>query len=75
MVRVERGNTVLDIEPENTEYYLSLGFDVLDDKGKVIKKAIPTSMEALRKAYIDNTAEIEKLRAEIAKLKRKPKKD
>lgn len=71
MIRVERGNVILDIKPENLDYYMSLGYSQVDDKGNVIKKAIPTTIEELRKAYIENQETIEKLQFEIKKLTKK----
>lgn len=73
MITVERRNTVLDIAEEDLDYYMSMGFNQVDKNGKIIKKAIPTSIEELRKAYIEQLSEIESLKAEIKRLRRAKK--
>ena len=52
---------------------MSMGFNQVDKNGKIIKKAIPTSIEELRKAYIEQLSEIESLKAEIKRLRRAKK--
>ena len=69
MVRVERGNVVLDIKDDVVDHYLALGYNVVDEQGRIIKTAIPTSLGALQAAYVANQAKIADLEAEIEKLK------
>lgn len=72
-VIVQRANVVLQISPQQVDYYLNQGYNVIDEKGNVIKESIPRNLGDLQKAYIDHVAEIESLKEEIRKLK-EPKK-
>ncbi len=72
-VIVQRANVVLQISPQQVDYYLNQGYNVIDEKGNVIQKSIPRNLGELQKAYIDHIAEIESLKEEIRKLK-EPKK-
>lgn len=72
-VIVQRANVVLQISPQQVDYYLNQGYNVIDEKGNVIQKSIPRNLGELQKAYIDHVAEIESLKEEIRKLK-EPKK-
>lgn len=74
MARVERGNVVLDIKDTEVQRYLDLGYNVVDEKGKVIKACVPTDLATLRKAYIEHTAKIAELEATIKSLQTKPAK-
>lgn len=72
-ILVQRANVVLQISPQQVDYYLNQGYNVIDEKGNVIQKSIPRNLGELQKAYIDHIAEIESLKEEIRKLK-EPKK-
>lgn len=72
-VIVQRANVVLQISPQQVDYYLNQGYNVIDEMGNVIQKSIPRNLGELQKAYIDHVAEIESLKEEIRKLK-EPKK-
>ena len=69
MVKVERGNVVLNVKDDVVDHYLALGYNVVDEQGRIIKTAIPTSLGALQAAYVANQAKIADLEAEIEKLK------
>lgn len=81
MVRVERGNVQLDVKDDVVDHYLALGYNVIDEQGRIIRASIPTNLGALQVAYVsheakiaDLEAEVEKLRAENKSLKAKAKK-
>lgn len=81
MVKVERGNVQLDIKEDAVDHYLALGYNVVDEQGRIIKTALPTGLGTLQAAYVvhetkiaDLEAEVEKLRAENKSLKAKAKK-
>ena len=75
MVRVQRYNVILDIDDEELPKYMNLGYNQIDAvTGKVINEAIPTDANVLRCAYQEHIKEIAELKAEIEKLKAKPKK-
>lgn len=82
MTRIERGNVVLDVKDDAVDHYLALGYNVVDEQGRIVKAAVPTQLGALQVAYVEKEAkiaeleaEIEKLKAENKKLKKKSKED
>lgn len=68
MQRVERGNVVLKVEDFEVQHYLTLGYSLTDDKGNVIKEAMPSNVGVLQEAYIKHTKKIAELEATIAEL-------
>ena len=68
MVKVERGNVVLRVKEEELKHYIDKGFNQIDDNGNVIQKAVPKDINLLQKAYVENEAVVEKLKARIAEL-------
>ena len=75
-VMVKRRNVFLDVPADAVDKYLAKGYDVVDERGNVIKEHVPNDPSALKLAYDKHVAkiaelesEIVKLRAEIAKLK------
>lgn len=71
MARVRRANVVLEVKDDQLERFVDMGYDVIDDAGRVIQKSVPTDIGTLTKAYMEHEAEIEKLKAELAELKAK----
>lgn len=71
MARVKRANVILDIKESEVQRYLDLGYDVLGEDGKVIKKCIPNTLGELRMAYVEHTAMIAKLQEELKKAQKK----
>lgn len=69
MVKVERGNVVLDVKDDVVDHYLALGYNVVDEHGRIIKTALPTNLGTLQAAYVAHEAKIEELKAEIESLK------
>ena len=69
MVRIERGNVVLDVEDYEVDHYLLLGYNVIDEQGRIVRASIPTNMGVLQAAYVENEIKIKDLEAEVAKLK------
>lgn len=72
-VTVQRANVILTVSEQQVDYYLSQGYNVIDEHGNVIKASMPKDLGTLQKAYADHVAEIEALKEEIRKLK-EPKK-
>ena len=68
-VTVQRANTILEVPEEWVDRYIDEGYDVIDDKGNVIKKSIPRDLGTLQKAYMDHVRKIEELESEIEELK------
>lgn len=74
MITVQRGNVVLQVADESVDKYMGLGYNVIDEQGKVIKACIPTDLGTLQKHFVESTAKIAELEAEIAQLKSPKKK-
>lgn len=74
MITVKRGNVVLQVADESADKYMGLGYDVIDEKGKVVRACIPNDLGTLQKHFVESNAKIAKLEAEIAELK-SPKKE
>ena len=66
-IKVRRGNKVKQIIEDSKERYLAEGFDVIDDKGKVIKRGNRPSAKIMKELEEEN----EKLKKEIKELKAK----
>lgn len=72
-VKVQRANVILTISESQIDYYMSQGYNIIDESGNVIKESVPKELGTLQKAFVENRAEIERLKKEIEKLKKKPK--
>ena len=72
-VMMQRANVVLQISPQQVDYYLNQGYNVIDDSGNVIKASVPKDLGTLQKAFVENAEEIKNLKTEIAELKKKLK--
>ena len=68
MATVQRLNVILTVPDEEVNHYLQLGYDMIDDAGKVIQKAIPTSLGELQIFYVESVKKIAELEDIIAKL-------
>ena len=71
MAYVQRANVVLEIKDESIQYYLDLGYNVIDNNGKVIVSAVPSDLGELRKFYVEGHTKIEELTAKINELEAK----
>lgn len=74
LIRVRRGNVILDVPSTEKDSYVASGYSVLDmNTNAVIEEAIPQDVGTLQALVGKLKAENEQLKAEIAKLK-KPEK-
>ncbi len=73
-VTVQRANVVLQVSPQQVDYYMTQGYNVINEQGEVIKASVPRDLGTLQKAFVENQTEIESLKTEIADLKKKLKK-
>lgn len=71
---VQRANVILQIDDNSAQKYLNLGYNVIDEKGQVLKEAIPSDVGTLRKCYVEHLNKIAELEAKIAKLESKSSK-
>lgn len=69
-ITIRRGNVVLDIKPEEKSFYMSQGYSVIDEKGKVVEEAMSQDVASLQLQVIQLKQEIADLKA---KLTEKPK--
>jgi len=68
MARIERGNVVLHVEDYEVQRYLTMGYNLTDEEGNILKASVPTSLNDLQAEYVKNTARIEELEKAVAKL-------
>lgn len=68
MVRVERGNVVLKVEEDEIQHYLNLGYNLTDDRGRILKRSVPTQIGELQSAFVANITKIAELENTVAKL-------
>lgn len=73
-VLVQRANVVLHISPQQVDYYINQGYNIINERGEVIQSSVPKDIGVLQKAFVEHTAEIERLKSEIEELKKKPAK-
>ncbi len=73
MAKVRRDNRILTVSETEVNKYLQQGYDQIDDKGKVIKRATGGRTVPIAE-YNRVLEENEKLKAEIEELKMKEKK-
>ena len=73
-ITVQRANVILSISPEDKDYYMGLGYSVIDDAGKVVERALSDDPNELRTLVTQYMTEKEKLLAEVNELKAQVKK-
>ena len=69
MAYIKKANVVLRVKDSEVDYYINLGYDQIDENGKVIRKTVPNDLHELQKAYKDKDEEIAKLKDEITFLR------
>ena len=73
MMYAEKGNKVIQVSEQEMQRYIAQGFTITDDKGTVLKDAVPTDPSSLKQAYNKHIAEIANLKKTIAELETKVK--
>lgn len=79
MVAVQKYNVILEIDEEELEKYMSLGYNQIDiNTGEILNEAIPTDINVLKLKYQEHKEKIAELEQQIedltAKLKKREKK-
>lgn len=70
-ITVQRANVILQISPQQVDYYLNQGYNVINAKGEVVQASVPKDVGTLQKAYVEHLQEIEELKDKIKKLEEK----
>jgi prefoldin subunit 5 len=70
MALVQRANVVLEVKDDAVERMLSMGYSVIDETGKVIKRSTAKTVDTLATRCAEQEKKIEALEAEVAKLKK-----
>lgn len=68
-ITIQRANVVLDISPDQKDYYLNQGYNVINEQGQVIEETKSLTVEALNRKVAELQKVIDSKNAEIAKLK------
>jgi hypothetical protein len=70
VVKVRKQNRILDVPASRLEAFLQQGYDQIDEKGKVIRRATGGRTISVAE-YNKVVEELEMTKAELAKLKKK----
>jgi hypothetical protein len=70
VVKVRKQNRILDIPASRLDAFLQQGYDQIDEKGNVIRRATGGRTISVAE-YNKVVEELEKAKAELAKLKKK----
>lgn len=68
MIKISRGNVVLDVNEDFLQSYLNQGYDVVDDSGAVIQRGNPNDVHSLKIALTDAHKEIDTLTYKVKEL-------
>ena len=68
-ILVRRANVLLDISPEDKEYYKKLGYSVVDNDGNVVEEALSTDVHELQAQVVQLKAKLAEAEKTIADLK------
>lgn len=72
-MKVKKGNRVVRVNEQSLDRYLKQGYDQIDDKGKIVKRATGGKTIPVQ-AYNKALDEIDTLKEQIKKLKSEVKK-
>lgn len=80
MATVQRANVILTVEDAVVDKYLAKGYKQIDKFGNIVKESYLNDVASIKEAYLKAQDEIKqlkeensKLKAQIAKLKKKAK--
>ena len=68
MARIQRFNVILDVDDSQVDYYINLGYNLIDNRGNVIKKSMSNDVRTLQRELQDSQNKISELEAEIKRL-------
>jgi len=68
-ILVRRANVVIEVNPEDKQFYMDNGYSVVDEAGKVVESAMPIDTNALKVQVGELTKKLEEANKTISKLK------
>lgn len=68
-IYAQKANIVTVIKETQIDEFIAKGYRVIDGAGNIIKDTAPDNLADLKEAYVSNAAEINRLNAEVARLK------
>lgn len=68
MLFAQKGNRVQPISEVEVQRYLNLGYNITDEKGKILYEAVPDDIISLKTAFKRHINEIESLRKQIVEI-------
>jgi len=68
MIYAEKGNRVRQINENDVDRYVELGYKITDGNGTLIKNCVPTDVAELKLAYVEHVKQIEELKALVLSL-------
>lgn len=71
MVKITRGNVVLDVNEDFLQTYLNQGYNVVNENGDILKRGVPNDITSLKLALSEAEKEINSLREVNAQLTKK----
>lgn len=70
MVKISKGNVVLDVKEDFLQSYLNQGYNVVDDNGNVIQRGNPNDVQSLKIALTEANKKIDAYANESAQLQK-----
>ena len=68
MAKIRRANVTLDVDDTQVEYYLNLGYNLIDDKGNILKRSMSNDVNTLQHELTEALKKISQLEKQIAEL-------
>lgn len=69
MARVQRANVILNIDEKDVDHYMANGYNLIDDRGNIVKETMPNDVPTLQARYRASLSKINELQAQINELK------
>lgn len=70
MAIVRKSNEILRVPDAQVNHYLDIGYDVIDERGAVLRKAVPQDNTQLKAEFAKLSNQVVEMRETIAELKR-----
>lgn len=70
MVKISKGNVVLDVKEDFLQSYLNQGYNIVDDAGNIIQRGNPNDVQSLKIALTEANKKIDAYANENAQLQK-----